>query len=521
MNKNNIYKVGQDRHHTGFFPPTLEDSIAEDNPVRAIDAYIEALDMVSLGFTNTTLSNSSGQPAYHPKLLLKIYIYGYLNKVRSSRKLDAEIKRNIEMMWLCQGLQPGYKTIANFRKDNAKALEESFKTFVLLCKELGFIGGQVVAVDGAFLRANASKNKLLMKKTLEKDIKRMDTRIKKYLETLTTEDTKDEKLQALLEKKRVKDEDLEKLNEMKSTQYNRTDPDAKLMVKPAHNLMAYNCQIAVDSTYKFIVSTQVSSDGTDYGKIHDIAVMTNVALDINPTYIADSGYYSHQEIAKCEADKIPVYVPVPKKQNKTKKQPRFIQGEFIYNETEDHFVCPNNQILPKTTSFNTKNDGSKSYFYRSSTKNCRNCDIRDQCIPEKTAYKQLGVSEYFSIAQAHQEKMQTDEAKEYMKQRSALAEHPFGTIKQNLGWTHYLVRGLEKVSGENALIILTYNIKRLLNIIGVIQFQKLMIAIKNGDKSEIEAIKAKILAFMAYFWFKIHFFVLLIDLYFKRVLSLA
>jgi len=410
----NLYKEGQDRHEVGFFPATLEDIIAKDNPVRAIDAYVESINMGTLGFTKTNLSNPCGQPAYHPKLLLKVYIYGYLNKIRSSRKLETEIKRNIEMMWLCQGLQPTYKTIADFRKDNPKPLQEIFKIFVLLCKELGFIEGKTIAVDGAFLRANASKNRLLTKKILERDIKKIETQIKKYLENLAIEDTNNEQLQAMLEKKTIKKNDLEILNKMGENQYNRTDPDAKLMIKPSHNLMAYNCQIAVDSAYKFIVSTQVSSQGNDFGIMHDIAVTTNAALNINPTYLMDSGYYSHQEVAKCEADKIPVYVSIPKKQNRAKKQGYFIQNEFTYNEPADHFICPNNQILPKTNSYNIKSNGGKNYFYRASSTTCKNCSIRDKCIPENTKYKQLGVSEYFSVVQTHREKMETEKAKEYI-----------------------------------------------------------------------------------------------------------
>jgi transposase len=201
---NNRYKVGQDRYGTGAFQPILDDNIAKDNPVRAIDAYVDALDMVEMGFTNTCLASPTGQPPYHPKLLMKIYMYGYINKVRSSRKLETEIQRNIEMIWLCQALQPCYKTIANFRKDNAKPLQDAFKKFVLLCKEWTLIGGKTAAIDGAFLRANASKNQLIMKKTLEKDIKRLDTRIDKYLKSLTTEDKNDEKLQVMIEKKRQK-----------------------------------------------------------------------------------------------------------------------------------------------------------------------------------------------------------------------------------------------------------------------------------------------------------------------------
>jgi hypothetical protein len=250
------------------------------------------------------------------------------------------------------------------------------------------------------------------------------------------------------------------------------------MVKPAHHLMAYNTQIVVDSQYKLIISTEVSSNCNDYGKLCDMATTTNEALDINPVYIGDTGYYSHQEMAKCEEKKILVYVPIPNKQNKAKKKNHFIQDDFIYDKVADHFTCPNNAILSKTTSFNVKSNQSKNYRYRASSRSCKSCGIRDKCIPKNTSYKQLAISEYYDVVQKHRKKMQTDKAKEYVKKRSSLVEHPFGTIKQNLGWSHYLVRGLEKVKGENSLIMLAYNFKRLLNIFGVIPFKDLLIEIQ-------------------------------------------
>ena len=248
----NIYKQGENRKQQLLFPPSIDDYVSEDNPVRAIDDYVELLDMVELGFTKSALNSADGQPAYHPKLLLKIYIYGYLNKIRSSRKLELEIKRNIEMMWLCAGLTPSYKTISDFRKENAKPLKKVFREFVLLCKDLELIRGELVAVDGAFLRANASKNQLITKKTIEKNLKAIDEKIKHYLKTLEFEDSQAKKNRNLkppveglskMKKRKAKlDKDLALLEEMGVTQYNRTDPDAKLMSKPAHNLMAYNSQ---------------------------------------------------------------------------------------------------------------------------------------------------------------------------------------------------------------------------------------------------------------------------------------
>jgi len=194
----NIYKQGDNRKQQMFFPPSIDEYVGKDNQVRAIDDYVELLDVAKLGFTNATLLSTDGQPAYHPKLLLKIYIYGYLNKVRSSRKLEQEIDRNIEMMWLCAGLKPRYKTIANFRKDNVTALKKVFREFVLLCKELDLITGELVAVDGAFLRANASKNQLITKKTVVQDLKSIDSKIEEYLQALSFADKEEKKDKASL-----------------------------------------------------------------------------------------------------------------------------------------------------------------------------------------------------------------------------------------------------------------------------------------------------------------------------------
>lgn len=303
----NIYKKGEHRKQQMFFPPSIDEYVSEDNPVRAIEDYVELLNMVELGFTKAALNSSDGQPAYHPKLLLKIYIYGYLNKVRSSRKLEAEIKRNVEMMWLCAGLKPSYKTIADFRKENSKALKKVFREFVLLCRELELISGETVAVDGAFLRANASKNQLIMKKSAQRDLKAIDEKIDEYLKALSFADKEEKKEKNLkppinqlskMKKRKAKlDKDLALLEELGVTQYNRTDPDAKVMVKPAHNLMAYNVQIAVDDKFKFIVATDVSSEGNDSHQLHNMALKTKEIINNeNTTIVGDAGYYEANEI---------------------------------------------------------------------------------------------------------------------------------------------------------------------------------------------------------------------------------
>ena len=494
----NIYKKGENRKQQLLFPPSIDEYINEDNQTRAIDDYVELLDMVKLGFTKSALNATDGQPAYHPKLLLKIYIYGYLNKIRSSRKLETEISRNIEMMWLCAGLKPSYKTIANFRKDNSKALKQVFREFTLLCKELDLITGELVAIDGAFLRANASKNKLILKKNLSKDLKEIDEKIDTYLKNMTFLDSEDKKEKNLkapkndlarMEKRKNRlDKDLQLLEEMGITQYNRTDPDAKLMVKPAHNLMAYNSQIVVDDKFKLIVATEVSSDGNDYGKLYNMAVETKVITkNDNITIVGDTGYYSAKEIAKCQEDGINAVVAIPNKEKQQKDRGYYLHSEFIYNKESDTFTCPNQQILTKSNSLITKENGTKSYIYRAGSKTCNACSLRDKCIPNKTAYKRVSRIEYDNIVIQYKEKMKTDKAKALIKKRGSIVEHPFGTIKRHLGWDHFLVRGIEKVSGENALIMFSYNFRRLLNLIGIVLFRKLIISIKEGNIEDITA----------------------------------
>ena len=509
----NIYKEGKDRKEELCFPPSIDEYVGEDNQVRAIEDYVELLDMVELGFTKSALNSADGQPAYHPKLLLKIYIYGYLNRIRSSRKLESEIKRNVEMMWLCAGLEPKYKTIADFRKENSKPLKKVFREFVLLCKELDLITGELVAVDGAFLRANASKNQLIMKKSIERDLKKIDERVESYLKNMEFADKAEKKERALkalptnnlpkiVKRKAKLDKDLELLEEMGVTQYNRTDPDAKVMVKPAHNLMAYNVQIAVDDKFKFIVATDVSSVGQDTNQLYNMASKTKEILGQEKLNVTgDKGYYNTSNIKECIDNGITPYISTPKhKQSKTEF---YTEDKFTYEKSHDCYICPNNQQLKKASFVQKKRDKIK-LVYRGTSSMCRSCPLRDKCLPEKTATKSIYIWEYQEILDKHKTKMKTDSAKKIIKKRGSIVEHPFGTIKQTLGWSHFLVRGTEKVSGENALIMFTYNFRRLFNLIGIVLFRKLLITLKDGNMEEI---KAEIVVYIALVFYILLYFI--------------
>lgn len=491
-----LYKQGLNRKQQLMFPPSLDELVDESNMARAIEAYVNTLNISSLKLKTKKSLIKDGQPAFHPKLLLKIYIYGYLNKIRSSRKLETEISRNIEMMWLTQGLTPSYKTIANFRKNNPKALQTIFREFSILIKDLKLITGDLVAVDGAYLRANASKNTLIMKKTVKKDLAKIDEEIKNYmtiLDTLDKEDKNDSKLkiskeeiEKLTEKKERLDKDLELLETLGKEQYNKTDHDATVMSKPAHNLMAYNSQIAVDHKYKFIVATDISTNGHDLDQLHNMATKSKEIVD-NPDMIAtaDKGYYSTREIKKCIEDGIETIIP-PRctAANKKIKCARFSKNQFTYDKEKDCYICPNNKELHKIEKQYERN-GRMLNVYRISSTYCKVCPLKLNCLSDATPNKQMYRWEHEDIIDDYVEKMETPEAKKIVKLRGSIVEHPFGTIKRTLGWDHFLVRTKKKVLGENALIMFTYNFRRLLNLIGIALFKKLCLAIKNNDLTQI------------------------------------
>ncbi|MEA3315218.1 MAG: IS1182 family transposase [Campylobacterota bacterium] len=508
-----LYKQGLNRNQQLLFPPSIDSYVDEDNSVRAIESYVELLDLTQLQFNNTRKSNRvDGQKAYSPKLLLKIYIYGYINKIRSSRMLERECKRNLELIWLTQNLSPSYHTIADFRKNNPKALKQVFKEFVLLCKNINLIGDGLKAVDGAFLRANASKNQLIMKTTLVKDLSKVDKEIEQYLESLEYSDKEKQpsnlinKLPKDLRKLKYKQEELSKnlelLKEMGKTQHNRTDPDASLMKKPAHNLMAYNSQIVVDDKFKFIVATDISSKGNDTQQLYKMAKETKENLKVDRLEIvADTGYYSSKEFKKCEDDNINAIVPQANNKKTKEENGKYTRDAFVYNKENDCYLCPNDKYLERKIASQIKND-KVNFKYTGTSAICKACSLRDKCIPSKTPYKQLYRWEHEYIIEQHKQKMKTEESRIIVKKRGSIVEHPFGTIKRNLGWDHFLVRGTQKVSGENALIMFSYNFKRLLNLIGIPMFKKLIVAIKDGN---IERIKEEIALYIAMFLIKMKY----------------
>ena len=323
---NRPFKTGQCRKQASFLPPRIEDYVGSDNPVRAIEAYVQSLDLAALGFRHAGSDGGAGQPPYDPADLLKLYLYGYLNQVRSSRRLEREVRRNVELIWLLKGLAPGYRSIGNFRKDNRDALQAANRDFVLLLRQLDLLGGGLVAIDGAFFHGDASKASIVTAKRLAEQLAALERDIAAYAEALEANDAAEaaaepverscadaaQKLAALLEKRARAKADLGQLEASGETQLSRTDTDARLLSKPGQVVAGYNVQIAVDDKHKLIVASEVVNDGNDTGQLHAMAAAAKLALGAETLRaVADVGYYNGETLKACEADAIEAFVPEP------------------------------------------------------------------------------------------------------------------------------------------------------------------------------------------------------------------
>jgi len=495
------YKKVENRHQPSLFPPSLEDYVTEDNPVRAIEAYVESLDMESFEFENTGTQYTAGQPAYPPNGLLKLYLYGYLNRVRSSRRLEKEAHRNVEAIWLLEGLKPSYKTIANFRKNNAKSLCQVNKDFVIFCKELELFGGELAGIDGSFFRANASKASIQTEGQLKKEIERIEQAIEHYQDTLRESDQADEKNQvgslvednALTEKlEALRDRQQKaqsKHNALKGpgkTQYSSTDEDARLLSKRGQNIAGYNVQQSVDSLHKLIVAHEVTNEGNDVKQLLPMAKQTqDIVGETTLTVVADAGYYNPEQIKACEDIGITPYVAIPNKSKAIKTQGRYTREQFHYDAEQNRYRCPEGQPLKQQGTPYKK--GNKTMVrYASVASECNQCEHRSSCLTKKAKNKQINRWEHEQVVEGHRHRME-DKGKEMMRCRSGLAEHPFGTLKRWFGWDHFHVRGFKKVRGEMSLMVLGYNLMRVIQIIGLQAFRGYCTAKKRMAKAGVES----------------------------------
>jgi len=446
--------------------------VAEDNPVRAIEAFADGLDLGQLGFTRVE-ALVTGRPGYHPATLLKIYIYGYLNRIPSSRRLERECQRNIELVWLTGQLAPDFKTIADFRKDNGKAICEVCRAFVALCRKLDLLSAASIAIDGSKFKAVNARDKNFTEAKMKRRLERIDESIARYMAQLETADRHGDAVPearvARLQDKIVKlKEEIARLNAinadmMKSEdkQISLTDPDARSMTTSGKDtgIVGYNVQAAVDTENHLIVAHEVTNVGTDRHQLSNMAEQARTEMGVETLdAVADRGYYEGEEIKACEEAGITVTLPKPQTSG-AKAAGRFGKQDFVYVAAEDVYRCPAGERL--TYRFTGEEDGKKLRRYWTSA--CQTCALKAQCTtgPER----RIARWEHEAVLEKVQQRL--DRNPDKMTLRRQTAEHPFGTIKAWMGATHFLMRGLPKVATEMALNVLAYNMKRVMAILGV------------------------------------------------------
>jgi transposase len=478
---NRAFKTGTCREQASFLPPRIEDYVGPGNLVRAIDAYVGGVDLRKLGFRNAGYDGGAGQPPYDPADLLRLYLYGYLNRIRSSRYLEREAQRNLELIWLLKKLAPGYRTIANFRKDNWAALKAANREFVVVIRDLDLVSGTLVAIDGAFFHGDASKASIKSNKRLADQVAAIDRDIEAYGGMVEANDAEEairsagdgdgrddadvaEKVAALMKKRAQAQAELARLEQSGQTQLSMTDADARLLSKRGQVVAGYNVQVAVDEKHKLIVASEVVNDGNDTGQLYEMAKAAKEALGTQTLeVVADTGYYNGSALKDCEENGIVAYVPPAKHTGRLEAQGRFTHENFAYDAEEDVYRCPAGVLLMPTKS--PKINGSRReivYLSRKST--CDACPLRARCLSAKADTRTIYRWEHQDVIDRHRVRMENVGAR--MRQRACLVEHPFGTLKCRAGYRHFLVRGFNKVRGEWSLMALCYNFSRVLSILG-------------------------------------------------------
>ena len=466
------YIQGVDRHQVSMFPESLDDYVAADSAVRVIDEFVWGLDMDAHGFRRASPA-TEGRPGYDPRALLALYIYGYLNRTRSSRKLEAEAHRNVEVIWLMRQLRPDHKTIAEFRRVHPKPLKKVTRSFLMLCQELELLGEALVLIDGTKLRAGNSLDRNYTAARTAKLIKQIEASVARYLSDLDWQDQKerrlggstDPELPRKLEALRARQKELEAiLAQIDETgeQVSLTDPDSRRMKSRGTVEVCYNAQIAVDSKHALIVAHEVTNAENDMAQLAPMALAAREALGVEGLEVAaDAGYFSNTQVALCEAEGITAYVPEPQTSNNAKIG-RFTKREFRYDESRDAYLCPAGQWLERRSQKKTRDGRILGNYLNPAA--CRDCPVRMQCTRDQYARR---ITRRPEEAQVLAMRERLARRTELMKLRKAMVEHPFGTLKRGMDMGYFLLRGLERVGGEFSLSVLAYNLKRVMNILGV------------------------------------------------------
>jgi transposase len=464
---------GVDRKQGTLFPEQLEDFVSEDNPVRVVEAFVEALDLGGLGFSGVDPA-ATGRPSYRPSVLLKLYIYGYLNRVQSSRRLEREAGRNVEVMWLTGRLAPDHKTIADFRKDNGPAIRKVCSRFVALCRQLGLLAEASVAIDGSKFKAVNNRDRNFTSAKMKRRMAQIEESVARYMHQLDSADRQEPSLARTMRTTRLKEkierlkEEMGRLKELdakrretEDQQISLTDPDARSMATSGRGsgTVGYNVQAAVDREHHLIVTHEVTNVGNDRSQLSHMAKKTKATLQADKLdVVADRGYFNSEEILACDEAGITVTLPKPMTSG-NKARGRFVKADFRYLAGEDVYICPAGERLKYYYTNEEKGLMLRRYW----TNACRTCAIKHRCTTG--VQRRITRWQHEHVLEAAQRRL--DENPQAMRQRRETVEHPFGTIKARMGATHFLMKGLPRVATEMALHVLAYNLTRVMNILGI------------------------------------------------------
>lgn len=464
--------AGADRTQTTLFPPSMDDWIDEENPVRAVDVFVNALDLRDLGFGGVAPA-STGRPSYHPSVLLKLYIYGYLNRVQSSRRLEREAGRNIELMWLMGRLAPDHKTIADFRRDNGAAIKRVCSRFVLLCREMGLLAGRSVAIDGSKFKAVNNRDRNFTKAKLQRRRQQIEESVARYLSQLDTADLQEPtevmaaKTERLKEKVARLGDEMRRLDALErqmlsspDQQISLTDPDARSMSSSGRGtgVVGYNVQVAVDTDHHIIVTHEVTNVGTDRAQLSGMAITAKAVLGVEQLdVVADRGYFSSEQILASQQAGVTVTLPKPLT-SQAKAAGRYGKQDFVYIPDQNTYRCPAGETL--TYRYTNVEAGLTVSRYWTSA--CPRCPLKARCTPAPE--RRVTRWEHEHILEAMQQRL--DANPNAMRVRRQTVEHPFGTLKSRMGASHFLMKTKRHVSTEMALHVLAYNLTRALSILG-------------------------------------------------------
>lgn len=468
---------GEDRTQATLLPELLDDYVSDTNPVRVVDVFVDELDLGKLGFERVDPA-STGRPSYHPAILLKIYIYGYLNRIQSSRRLEREAQRNVELMWLTGRLMPDFKTIANFRKDNGKAIRSVCRQFVVICQQLGLFSEALVAIDGSKFKAVNNRDRNFTSTKLQRRMEEIESSINRYLSALDTADRQEpsvaqartERLQDKIAALKVQMQTLKevevRLNETPDKQISLTDPDARSMRTRGTGVVGYNVQTAVDAKHHLIVAHEVNNDGSDRDQLSSMAIQARDAMGTEQlTVVADRGYFKGEEILACENTGITAIIPKPLTSG-SKAEGRFGKQDFVYMAQDDEYRCPAGQRLIRHST--SVEDGMTLHGYWTTA--CHGCSLKTQC----TTGKERRIKRWEHEAVLDEVQARLDHKPEMMKVRRQTVEHPYGTLKTWMGATHFLTKTLDRVSTEMSLHVLAYNLKRVMKLLGTSNLMEAM-----------------------------------------------